>query len=116
MVSKRKVWLDTLGQPVITSTPDGEDNARRWGWAPAVAIAQGPINPASLVTTDEETASLQALCDLARRGRADFMDQAEYGDYTDQEIADATLEWESVAKLINSIERTLRQPPPQAQN
>lgn len=107
MASKRKVWLTTTGQPAITSTPGGETNARRWGWTPAVAVARGPINPASLATTDEAAATLLALCHLARRGRADFTYQAEHGDYTDQEVADAALEWESVAKLIESIEDAL---------
>lgn len=110
MTSNRKVWLDAMGQPTITSTPDGESNARRRGWTPAVAVPQGSVNPASLATTDEGVASLQALCDLARRGRDDFMYQAKHGDYTDQEVADAALGWESVAELIDSIERTLRLP------
>lgn len=37
MSTDRKLWLDTRGVPVITTSPNGERNARRWGWTPAVA-------------------------------------------------------------------------------
>ena len=33
----RKLWLDKRGVPVITTTPNGESNAVRWGWTPATA-------------------------------------------------------------------------------
>ena len=39
MSNDRKLWLDTRGVPVITTSPNGERNAQRWGWAPAVASA-----------------------------------------------------------------------------
>ena len=41
----RKLWLDTRGVPVITTSPNGERNARRWGWTPAVAsaVSEGDI-------------------------------------------------------------------------
>lgn len=39
MSTDRKLWLDTRGVPVITTSPNGERNARRWGWTPAVASA-----------------------------------------------------------------------------
>ena len=35
----RRLWIDTKGQPVITTTPNGVSNATRWGWTPAVAVA-----------------------------------------------------------------------------
>lgn len=38
MSTDRKLWLDTRGVPVITTSPNGERNARRWGWTPAVAV------------------------------------------------------------------------------
>lgn len=39
---KRKLWIDTLGEPVITTTPNGVNNAKRWGWTEAVAV---PVEP-----------------------------------------------------------------------
>ena len=39
MPQSRKLWLDTSGLPVITTTPNGERNAARWGWTPAAAVA-----------------------------------------------------------------------------
>lgn len=33
----RRLWLDTRGLPVITTTSNGERNAVRWGWTPATA-------------------------------------------------------------------------------
>ena len=46
----RKLWIDTRGEPVITTAPNGERNARRWGWVEAEAIPKGdlttcPTNP-----------------------------------------------------------------------
>lgn len=45
MSTDRKLWLDTRGVPVITTSPNGECNARRWGWTPAVAsaVSEGDI-------------------------------------------------------------------------
>ena len=45
MSTDRKLWLDTRGVPVITISPNGERNARRWGWTPAVAsaVSEGDI-------------------------------------------------------------------------
>ena len=45
MSTDRKLWLDTRGVPVITTSPNGERNARRWGWTPAVAsaVSEGDI-------------------------------------------------------------------------
>lgn len=34
----RKLWLDTRGVPVITTTKNGEANAIRWGWTEARAV------------------------------------------------------------------------------
>ena len=47
---QRKLWIDTRGEPVITTTPNGERNARRWGWVEAEVIPKGdltacPTNP-----------------------------------------------------------------------
>lgn len=33
----RRLWLDTRGIPVITTTRNGESNAVRWGWTLATA-------------------------------------------------------------------------------
>lgn len=38
-VADRKLWLDTRGEPVITTTPNGVENANRWGWTEAIAVA-----------------------------------------------------------------------------
>ena len=46
MTTDRKLWLDTRGVPVITTSPNGERNARRCpGWTPAVAsaVSEGDI-------------------------------------------------------------------------
>lgn len=43
MVTDRRLWIDTTGQPVITTTPNGVKNARRWGWTEAQAV---PIDDA----------------------------------------------------------------------
>ena len=32
-----KIWIDTRGLPVITTTRNGENNAVYWGWTPATA-------------------------------------------------------------------------------
>ncbi|MEV8177218.1 hypothetical protein AB0O99_04120 [Cellulosimicrobium funkei] len=34
----RRLWIDTTGQPVITTTPNGVKNATRWGWTEAKAV------------------------------------------------------------------------------
>lgn len=38
---KRQLWIDTRGEPVITTTPNGVRNAKHWGWVEAVAVPQG---------------------------------------------------------------------------
>ena len=35
---KRELWLDTMGEPVITTTSNGRKNAIYWGWTPAIAV------------------------------------------------------------------------------
>lgn len=35
---KRQLWIDTRGEPVITTTQNGVRNAERWGWVAAVAV------------------------------------------------------------------------------
>ena len=47
---QRKLWIDTRGEPVITTAPNGERNARRWGWVEGEVIPKGdltacPTNP-----------------------------------------------------------------------
>ena len=111
MPQSRKLWLDTSGLPVITTTPNGERNATRWGWTPAVAVAKGAIDPADFVSTDEapeRLGALQALCNLARRGRVDFLYQAGYGDYDPDDVERASDEWEAVSELIERIEFSLQ--------
>ena len=34
----RRLWIDTTGQPVITTTPNGVKNATRWGWTEAKVV------------------------------------------------------------------------------
>lgn len=36
-MSERELWVDTEGQPVVTTTRNGHKNAVRWGWTPATA-------------------------------------------------------------------------------
>lgn len=110
MTASRKLWLDTSGLPVITTTPNGKCNAARWGWTPAVAVAEGSLDPADFVSTNEAPErldALQALCDLARRGRDDFLHQAGYGDYSPEDVDRAAEEWEAVSELIERIEYLL---------
>ena len=38
MSTPRLLWIDKMGQPVVTTTANGERNARHWGWTPAQAI------------------------------------------------------------------------------
>ena len=38
MSAPRLLWIDKTGQPVVTTTANGERNARHWGWTPAQAI------------------------------------------------------------------------------
>ena len=37
-MSERELWLDTRGEPVITTTSKGRQNALYWGWTPAIAV------------------------------------------------------------------------------
>lgn len=67
----RRLWLDTRGLPVITTTSNGERNAARWGWTPATARP--------LPTSDE--------IEQAVNDSADFLDWE-----TCREIADAVLD------------------------
>ena len=55
MSTDRKLWLDTRGVPVITTSPDGERNARRGGWTPAVASAVSEGDIASAVSEGDIT-------------------------------------------------------------
>lgn len=60
--------------------------------------------PAIVIGSDQREA-FAALCDLARRGRDDFMYQAEStSDYSEEDIAAAGEEWEAVSSLIDRIE------------
>lgn len=52
--AERILWLDKRGEPVITTTANGKRNALRWGWTPAVAIAE------DFLATDEH---LQEVAD-----------------------------------------------------
>ena len=51
---QRKLWIDTRGEPVITTAPNGERNARRWGWVEAEAIPKVMLTQPSAVTSDEK--------------------------------------------------------------
>lgn len=33
-----RLWIDTRGVPVITTTAKGARNAEYWGWTPATAV------------------------------------------------------------------------------
>ena len=60
----RRLWLDTRGIPVITTTSNGENNAVQWGWTPATAqplptreeIAEAIADGWNSVTTLDATA------------------------------------------------------------
>lgn len=107
MATKRRLWLDTRGQPVITTTPNGKRNARYWGWTPAVAVAKDALRTIDMILDDEAVAALQELCDLARRGRDDFLYQAEHGDYSAEDQDAAAERWEKVTELIDTIEHAI---------
>jgi len=37
-MSARKLWIDSTGEPVVTTTLNGEKNAAFWGWTEARAV------------------------------------------------------------------------------
>ena len=50
----RKLWIDTCGEPVITTTQMGERNAKRWGWIEAEAVPEVMLTQPSADTSDEK--------------------------------------------------------------
>ena len=50
----RKLWIDTCGEPVITTTQMGERNAKRWGWIEAEAVPKVMLTQPSADTSDEK--------------------------------------------------------------
>lgn len=69
MSAPRLLWIDKAGQPVVTTTANGERNARRWGWMPARAVPSAPA-PAPSVVPEATTAdqALAALVEVAKIG------------------------------------------------
>jgi hypothetical protein len=55
VVTDRRLWIDTTGQPVITTTPNGVKNARRWGWTEAQAVPIAAATRAGSVDTHTDT-------------------------------------------------------------
>lgn len=55
---RRQLWIDTRGEPVITTTPNGTRNAKRWGWIEAVAVpsAAAPAETEALARAWDEGA------------------------------------------------------------
>lgn len=71
MSDPRLLWIDKAGQPVITTTANGERNARRWGWTPAQAIpaAAPEVRRAEAhAKLDALGADLDLLVDVAASG------------------------------------------------
>ena len=60
----RRLWIDTKGQPVITTTPNGISNATRWGWTPAVAVASEQANREPSDAAVEAAARAMAHADV----------------------------------------------------
>jgi hypothetical protein len=59
-MSDRRLWIDTTGKPVITTTPNGAKNARRWGWTEAQAV---PIDDADHEKAVRERIAQDILAD-----------------------------------------------------
>jgi hypothetical protein len=49
---RRKLWIDSTGEPVVTTTLNGEKNAAFWGWteARAVPVDSSPIDDGAPLT------------------------------------------------------------------
>ena len=50
----KKLWIDTCGEPVITTTQRGERNAERWGWIEAEAVPKVVLTQSHVGTSDEK--------------------------------------------------------------
>lgn len=63
--NERRLWLDTRGEPVVTTSPNGVRNAERWGWTEAQAVP---------LTAERERAELEAANEqLHREWTAEFI-------------------------------------------
>lgn len=63
MNQDRRLWIDTTGQPVITTTPNGIKNATRWGWTEAEAIPLAGHEAATRTRVVTTVTELDALPD-----------------------------------------------------
>lgn len=64
-MSKRKLWIDTTGQPVITTTANGVSNARRWGWV------EGEALPVSGLARERAAARREGQAEAWAEGESD---------------------------------------------
>ena len=94
MTTKRQLWIDTQGQPVVTTTPNGERNAARWGWIRAVAITKVEYDllAPDLTGHDEWDELARVLCDAHRGdGCKSWDDEEQAWRDTYRDMADAVL-------------------------
>src|SRR5690606_41471080 len=71
MTTKRQLWIDTQGQPVVTTTPNGERNAARWGWIRAVAMTKVEYDLLAPDPTGPDEREALDYTDIANRGQAE---------------------------------------------
>lgn len=70
-MSARRLWIDTQGQPVITTTPNGVKNATRWGWTEAKAVpAEAVVVEGPLPEVDPERPGFSGYVGLDGPGSA----------------------------------------------
>lgn len=62
---------------------------------------------ATIVLTDDQAAGIGELIALAERGREDFLYQAGFGDYTEEENAEATERWEAAQAAAHALHQQI---------
>ena len=68
MSTPRLLWIDKMGQPVVTTTANGERNARHWGWTPAQAIPS--VVPEAVVEAGARALRIEEMDDVVPPGFA----------------------------------------------
>jgi len=71
MTTKRQLWIDTQGQPAVTTTPKGERNAVRWGWIRAVAMTKAECDLLALDPKGPDEREALNYTDIANRAQAE---------------------------------------------
>lgn len=61
----------------------------------------------TVTLSTEDVAGLEELIDLAHRGRQDYLYQAEWGDYTDEDVRLARQRWKSAQKVAKTLQGQL---------